>query len=309
MTFPAFRARLLCAALLALPGSRLAAGSPPPVWEKALVKLERWAAGAESAQVSTAFPVSPGVLATILVKPANTDSFRAVTPDGISVVKLLARDGDSGFSLLGTLNGETKSWPVVPLDGLLPTPSTGASLTLQSSSPAPASLAGRDLLHRSRLQESPWLRIHLPQGSWAYGTPLTNPDGTLAGMLAGQVPDVTEAGRMLPAAAVAHFVKTWTERQTLAKALLGFKLSPAAGIPRVEECVAALPAEHAGLQPGDIILRIGTLTVNDATAAAEACFYLRIDEPVPFAVLRGTQTLTLTMTPVSSSGAKPADRK
>jgi S1-C subfamily serine protease len=128
-------------------------------------------------------------------------------------------------------------------------------------------------------------------------------------MLAGEVTDVTEAGRVLPAAAVAHFVKLWTGRQTLARAVLGLKLSPAAGIPRVEECVAALPAERAGLQPGDVILRIGSLSVTDATAAAEACFYLRVDEPVTLSILRGTQTLDLTMTPVPAAGTRQTEKK
>jgi S1-C subfamily serine protease len=114
---------------------------------------------------------------------------------------------------------------------------------------------------------------------------------------------------MLPVAAVAHFVKLWRERQTLARAVLGLKLSPAAAIPRVEECVAALPAERAGLQPGDVLLRIGTQAVNDAADAAEACFYLRVDERVTLSVLRGTQTIDLTMIPVSAAGTKPADRR
>ncbi len=311
MTPSGFRARLLLAAVFLLGGlaPRAEAAAPPPVWARALIKLERWPAGAESAQISTAFPVAPKLLATILVKPGDTDTYRAVTEEGISVMKLVARDGDSGFSLLSPAGEEGKAWPVVPLDTGAPAPPTGASLTLQSSAPAPARMAGHDLLHRSRLLESPWFRVHLPQGTWAHGTPLTNPDGSLAGMLAGEVPDVTEAARMLPAAAVAHFVKRWTDRRTLARAVLGFKLSPAAGIPRVEECVAALPAERAGLQPGDVLLKVGSLAVNDAVAAAEACFYLRIDEPVTLAILRGTQTLDITVVPVSSAGARPVERK
>ncbi len=302
-------AKALIAALWLLMAATFSRAGGVPNWSEALVKLERWPAGAESAQVSTAFSVGPGVLATILVKPGDSDSYRAVTSGGISVVKLLARDSDSGFSLLAAAPGENRPWPVISLESVSPVPVPGTSLTLQSSTPAPARLAGRDLLHRSRLLESPWLRVHLPQGTWAHGTPLTNPDGSLAGLLAGEVIDVTDAGRVLPVAAVAHFVKLWKERQTLARAVLGLKLSPAAAIPRVEECVAALPAERAGLQPGDVLLRIGALAVNDAADAAEACFYLRVDERVTLSVLRGTQTIDLTMIPVSAAGTKPAERK
>ncbi|HWB01747.1 MAG TPA: PDZ domain-containing protein [Verrucomicrobiales bacterium] len=302
------RTWLIIALLSMLLSPVLSAATSPP-WNEALIKLERWPANAGSAQVSAAFSVAPGLLATILVKPANSDSYRAVSQAGTFALKLLARDIDSGFSLLAPANGDTVSWPVVPIDAAHPALLPGASLTVQSSSsPMPARLAGRDLLHRSRLLESPWLRVHLPQGSWALGTPLTNPDGTLAGMLAGEVTDVTEAGRVLPAAAVAHFLKLWNQNKTLARAVLGLKLSPAAGIPRVEECVADLPAERNGLQPGDVLLRIGTLTVHDAAAAAEACFYLRVDEPVTITVLRGTETRDLTMTPVSAASRQP-DRR
>lgn len=294
---------LLCALLLMF--THRSSALEAPAWSDALVKLERWPATASSPSLSTAFAVSPGLLATILPSPQGADSFRAVTSAGIVPVRILARDDISGFTLLTSSSNTAGTWPVVPLTTPAGALSPGDSLTLQSGTPAPARLAGRELLHRSRLLECPWLRVHLPAGSWSHGTPLTTPDGSLAGILAGEVPDVTEAGRVLPLAAVCHFVKLWTERQTLARAVLGLKLSPAAGIPRVEECVAALPAERAGLQPGDVILRIGNQNIQDAAAAAEACFYLRVDEPVGVTVLRGTETVQLSMTPVSAAGSRP----
>lgn len=273
----------------------------PPEWDAALIKLERWPANAAAAHVSTAIPVAADLLATILIKPAESDTFRAVTASSILDLRLLARDEASGFSLLSPVSAGEKAWPAVPLLPASPVLPPGTSLLLQSATPTAARLAGRELLHQSRLLECPWLRVHLPAGTWMHGTPLTGPDGNLAGLLAGGVPGVTDAGRVLPAAAVQHFVKLWIERRTLARAMLGIRLSPATGIPRVEECIAGLPAERAGLQPGDVLLTIGATSLPDAAAATEACFYLRVDEPVAITVLRGTETMNLQVTPVSAA--------
>ena len=254
--------------------------------------------------MSTAIACAPGLLTSIVEINAANDSYRAVSASVTCPVKLIARDTDSGFSLFVPANGDSPAWPVLPLekiaDGLPP----GTAFTLQSAAPAPARLAGRDILHAETLLQSPWLRVHLPPGTWMQGTPLTAPDGTLAGMLAGNVPGVPEAARVLPAAAVRHFIRLWTERQTLARAELGIRLSHTDAIPRVVECYAALPAERAGIHPGDVLLRIGTMDLADASAAAEACFYLRVDEPVKVAVLRGTDTVELTVVPGSSSAKK-----
>lgn len=291
--------RCVIVLLLFLGGIAVAAESPR--WSGQVARLERWPAGESMAQISAAFAVGPELLATILTQPASSDTYRAVISGSTQTVRLLAWDAGSGFALLTGEGEKEQTWTPISLPGKPVAPVPGEALTLQAATPAKARVAGRELLHQSRLLECPWLRVHLPQGTWNYGTPLTAADGSLAGMLAGVVPGVTEAGRVLPAAAVRHFVNLWTTRRTLAKAVLGLRLSPAAGIPRVEECVAALPAERAGLHPGDVLLRIGSTGVSDAASAAEACFYLQVDEPVTLTVLRGTDTLDLSMTPVSAS--------
>ena len=275
-----------------------------PAWDQSVIRLERWPGNADAAEISAAIPVGARLLATILSQPAASDSYRAVTPEGTRSVRLLARDAVSGFSLLTGPDGSSPPWNPVDLPETPAVPA-GAALTIQSQPPATARIAGRELLHQSRLLECPWLRVHLPRGTWAVGTPMTGNDGTFAGLLAGGVPGVAEAARVLPAAAVRHFVRLWTERKTLASARIGIRLSPAAGIPRVEECVAALPAERAGIHPGDILLKVGTTSIGSAADAAEACFYLRVDEAVTLSILRGTETMDITVTPVSSISGSP----
>ncbi len=279
----------------------LLSAAPAAPWPEALIRLERRPANGGGAQVSTAIAVAPGLLASIIDKSADSDGYRAMMESVTSPVKLLVRDPDSGFSLFTALDNAAPAWPVVPLENVPGQLKPGLSLTLQSAAPAPARLTGRDILYNSTLLQSPWLRVNLPPGTWMHGTPLTMTGGTLAGLLAGGVPDVPESARILPAAAVQHFVKLWNDRQTLAHAELGIRLSQTDAIPRVVECYAAFPAERAGIHPGDVILSIGATEVADAAAAAEACFYLRVDEPVKITVLRGTDTVELSVTPVSTS--------
>ena len=278
--------------------------SAAPPWPDILIRLERSPADGGAAHVSTALAVAPGLIASIVEKSAASDDYRAVAPSGTSPVKLLARDDDSGFSLLAPVDNAEPSWPVLPLENVAGALPPGTSLTLQSAAPAPARVAGGDILHGATLLQTPWLRVHLSAGTWVHGTPLTAPDSALAGLLAGGVPQVPEAARILPAAAVRHFVRLWIERQTIARAELGIRLSHTDAIPRVLECYAALPAEIAGMHPGDVLLRIGGTDIADAADAAEACFYLRVDEPVKIAVLRGTETVELTITPVSAAAKK-----
>ena len=281
----------------------ISAASAAP-WPEALIRLERRPANGGGAQVSTAIAVAPGLLASIIDKSADSDGYRAVMDSVTSPVKLLVRDSNSGFALFAASDNTEPAWPVVPLGNAPGELKPGISLTLQSAAPAPARLAGRDLLYNSTLLQSPWLRVNLPPGTWMHGTPLTMNGGTLAGLLAGGVPNVPESARILPAAAVQHFVKLWHDRQTLAHAELGIRLSQTDAIPRIVECYAAFPAERAGIHPGDVLLSIGATEVADAAAAAEACFYLRVDEPVKITVLRGTDTIELPVTPVSASAKK-----
>ena len=178
----------------------------------------------------------------------------------------------------------------------------------QGGGQRPNVVAGQDFLHHGRLLPTPWLRIHLPAGAWSRGTPLTTADGTLAGLLAGGVPGVPEAARILPAAAVRHFVTLWTQHHTLARAELGIRLRHTDAIPRIEECYAALPAERAGIHPGDILLKIAATETPDSITAAAACFYLRVDEPVKIQVLRDMEIVEVTATPVSATQRQQAAR-
>jgi len=279
-----------------------ASAAPPPAWPESVIRVERRVAATDSAAICNAICIAPGVLATIADNPAASgDTWRAITATGNTPLLLLARDPDSGFCLLTPKPTEAEpNWTVITTGEKSPALPAGTSLTLQSAAPAPARVAGRDHLHDGKLLQTPWLRIHLPPGTWAMGTPVTTADGSFAGLLAAGVPGVTDAARILPAEAVWHFAGLWARRQTLARAELGIRLNHTDAIPSIQQCYDALPAQRAGIHRGDILLRIGTTEIPDATTAATACFFLRVDEPVKVTVLRGLETVETTVTPVSA---------
>lgn len=275
--------------------------APEPAWPGPVIRVEHRIAATAATEITNAICIAPGVLATITDKaPGTTDGWRAASAGGTTRLQFLARDADSGFSLLARDGESDPGWIVIAPPDRAPALFAGVSLTLQSAVPAPARVAGRDHLHEGRLLKTPWLRVNLPAGTWSAGTPLTTESGALAGLLAAGVPGMPDAARMLPASAVWHFAGLWTRRKTLARAELGVRLNHADGIPRVQQCYAALPAERAGIHPGDIVLSIGGTEVADAAAAATACFYLRVDEPVKITLLRGLETVETTVTPISA---------
>lgn len=273
-----------------------AAAAEPPAWKEAIVRLEAHPAEGEP-RISAALAVAPDLLAAILPGRPKDEAWRAGTDGGTTAVRLVARDEPSGFSLLAPVDAAAKPWKHVVLPEKPAAPAPGEAMEFPGAPGGVVRCAGRDILFQAQLLENPWLRIHLPPGSWTVGSPVTA-GGEFAGLLAGPVPGVPEAARVFPARAVGHFVRLYTERRRFTRAFLGMRLDHASALPRVQECHANLPAERAGIQPGDVLLRIGTTDLTTATDAVEAAFYLRVDDEVPLRVLRGVEILEMKLRPV-----------
>jgi S1-C subfamily serine protease len=79
-----------------------------------------------------------------------------------------------------------------------------------------------------------------------------------------------------------------------------FNLSSETGV-RVMEIVKASPAALGGLRTDDTIVAIDTLPVDGVDTLQRVLDASRIDRPVSVTVLRGTQRLELTLTPVEQT--------
>lgn len=273
-----------------------AAAAEPPAWNEAIVRVEGHLSEGKP-RISAALAVAPDLLAAILPEPRQDEAWRAAAAAGTTAVRLVARDAPSGFTLLAPVDANTQPWKAVALPEKASAPAPGAAMEFPGTPGVTVRCAGHDVLFQAQLLENPWLRVHLPPGAWAVGTPLTA-GGEFAGLLAGPVPGVPDAARLLPARAVRHFLSLFHDQHRLNRAFLGVRLDHTSALPRVQECHASLPAERAGIQPGDVLLRIGSTDLAAATDAVEACFYLRVDEEVTVRVLRGVETVEVKLRPV-----------
>jgi serine protease Do len=73
---------------------------------------------------------------------------------------------------------------------------------------------------------------------------------------------------------------------------------------RVEGAKAQSPAEQAGLKPGDVVTKVGSVTIVDSTDFERACLGRPIGEKIEITVRRGDKTESLTMLLGSIAGGR-----
>lgn len=71
----------------------------------------------------------------------------------------------------------------------------------------------------------------------------------------------------------------------------------------ISDVVGGSPAERAGLQPGDVVVRIGDRKVSDSNEFVVAVRQLKIGESAPIEVVREGRNVVLTVTPDSDDAA------
>ena len=67
------------------------------------------------------------------------------------------------------------------------------------------------------------------------------------------------------------------------------------------------PGADSGLQPGDVLVRIGSLAIHSPPDVLNASFFLTADEDVPITVLRDGKEISVTVT--SSRASRPTSSK
>lgn len=90
-------------------------------------------------------------------------------------------------------------------------------------------------------------------------------------------------------------------------AFLLFVLTYTTGVPTrslvlIQEVVPGTPAEEAGLLPGDVVVEVNGMRLEEGTADLRAAVYDSPLQPLTLTVLRGGQTLQLIATPALTNG-------
>lgn len=167
-----------------------------------------------------------------------------------------------------------------------------------------ARLAGRERAIRHRPLPVPLWRMHFRVGDAAFGAPVLDPEGRVAAMVLIGIPNDVGAAYAVPSRIVRKIYDDFAAGHALKRGWLGVFLEEGTTTPRILECRAGGPAEFAGLREGDVILRIGSLAVEEYWDVIEALYYLSPGNETTVEVLRGLERLTMPIVP----GHPPARR-
>lgn len=139
------------------------------------------------------------------------------------------------------------------------------------------------------------LRVNFEGAMVEPGTPLTDADGKIAAIVFQK--GEGNAVYAIPAEAVHRVRKDIQKNGRLVRGWLGLSLRVDGDSPRVIRVLPESPAEDAGMQEGDLIVRIGDRAITSYPDVADAFFYIIPGEGVNVAVKRGSRDLDFTMIP------------
>jgi serine protease Do len=235
--------------------------------------LTAYSVGGESANLTVILPGNHKVSARCLVADARA---------GIAILK--ADDIPNGTPFLplasGTLQVATPVLTVAyPMD-MPVTPSFGL-------------VSGMDLKYLGRCFATSHIRATVPVQRGQGGAPLLNMQGEVVGVVVSSI-DNGSACFALPALAVEKIRHDYDRYGAVRPGWLGVhvKALNSKTIPVVEvECVEPnSPAQQAGLEPGDRVIRIGETPVRSPEDVLDASFFLTAGEKVAVTVLRNGGT-------------------
>jgi len=128
------------------------------------------------------------------------------------------------------------------------------------------------------------------------GTPLLDEAGRVAAIVF-QDAGVANTGYAIPADAVRRVQRDICNSGQLVRGWLGLSLRAEAQSPQVVRVLPDSPASAAGIQPGDVLVSVGSRQISDYADAANAFFYLIPGQPVKVKLLRGVDQLEYSLTP------------
>lgn len=132
------------------------------------------------------------------------------------------------------------------------------------------------------------------------GTPLTNQSGAVIAV--SHQPTGEKAGFALPVEVLKRVLEEVQTGGRVTRGWIGLKLQPAAASPRVTSVQAGSPSAKSGVISGDVLLQVGARQVGEYADAVNAFYFLRPGVATPVRIRRGSQEITLTLTPVEREG-------
>lgn len=132
------------------------------------------------------------------------------------------------------------------------------------------------------------------------GTPLTDDSGAVIAV-SHQTTGAKE-GFALPVEVVKHVLEGVQSGGRVTRGWIGLKLQPAAAAPQVTGVQAGSPSARSGVKSGDVLMQVGSRRVADYADAVNAFYFLRPGVATSFRIKRGSQEITVALTPVERAG-------
>lgn len=128
------------------------------------------------------------------------------------------------------------------------------------------------------------------------GTPLMDSGGAVVA-IAHQTTG-PKAGYALPVDVVKRVMEDIQSGGKVTRGWIGLNLRPEAKLPQVTKVQDGSPSASAGVKSGDVLLEVGSRQLSDYADAVNAFYYLRPGVSTSVRLKRGTQEISISVTPV-----------
>lgn len=161
--------------------------------------------------------------------------------------------------------------------------------------PAMGLVNSHNIAYGERALPTVYLKTDIPLDGGEGGSPVFDLDGRVVGMMIHSLPEV-RSSFVLPTRAIQRIRDDIVFGGEVQFAHVGLTTSersqPDTGHQIIVDLVEANgPADAAGIQPGDILKKVGTVEINSDADLRQVLFYARPQQRIPFVINRRSEAL------------------
>ena len=195
----------------------------------------------------------------------------------------------------------------------LPEPGTlGLAITCPltfAPTPKLAMISGQDTKFLDTPFPTTYLRIDTPLNHGEGGGPIIDLQGRLIGMLLASIRE-TNSSFALPAKAINKIKDDLLLEGRVSYTSIGIKIGQhffrgGESHVKVTQVEDGSPAQTAGIQVGDVVVRLGDYAINDFSDVPNAMFFIRVGEYVDIEVERESEKITFNVPTIRRPDEEP----